>query len=137
MLVAIHSRFKASKQEMTKRILMALDNKYVCAVAHPSGRLINEREPYALDFEKITEKGVERGIAFEVNAHPARLDLHDASVRKVIEAGGKICINTDSHAPDHLRYMTYGVAQARRGWAEVKDVINAWPWKKFEKFIAR
>ncbi|MCX6708618.1 MAG: DNA polymerase/3'-5' exonuclease PolX [Candidatus Woesearchaeota archaeon] len=134
---SVHSRFKSSRQEMTGRILKAFENPYLNIFAHPSGRLIGRREPYDFDFEKVALAAKERGIALECNSYPDRLDLKDVHVRKAIELGCKISIDTDSHSVEHLRFIEFGVAQARRGWAEVKDVINAWPLKKLEKFLRR
>ncbi len=136
-LAAVHSRFKSARQEMTKRILKAFENPYVNALAHPTGRLIGRRDPYELDFEKIAHAAKERGIALECDAYPTRLDLKDVHIRTAIEIGCKISVDTDSHAVDQLRFMEYGVAQARRGWAEEKDVINTWPLHKLQKFLRR
>ncbi len=136
-VASVHSRFKSPKAVMTKRILKALDHPAVRVLGHPSGRLINRREPYQFDFEKIIEKAVKNNIALEINANPDRLDLHDTTVREVVEAGGTLCINTDSHAPDHLQFMEYGIGQARRGWAEEKHVVNTWRWEKFKTFAER
>ncbi len=133
----VHSRFKSSKKEMTDRLLKALDNKYLAILAHPCGRLINQREQYQFDFDKVVEKAIERGVALEINAFPSRLDLHDTLIRSVVERGGKLCINTDSHLADHLSFMQYGLGQARRGWARSQDIINTWTWQKFEKFLSR
>ncbi|MEM3154002.1 MAG: DNA polymerase/3'-5' exonuclease PolX [Candidatus Woesearchaeota archaeon] len=136
-LAAVHSRFKSSRQDMTKRILKAFDNPYVNVLAHPTGRLIGKREPYDFDFERIAQAAKDRGIALECDAYPTRLDLKDTHIRTAIEIGCKITIDTDSHAIDQLRFMEYGVAQARRGWAEEKDVINTWPLGKLQKFLRR
>jgi len=136
-LAAVHSRFKSAKQEMTKRILKAFENPYVNALAHPSGRLIGRREPYDFDFEKIAQAAKDRDIALEVDSYPTRLDLKDSHIRTAIELGCKISIDTDSHAVDQLRFIEFGIAQARRGWAEEKDVINSWSLQKLEKFLRR
>jgi len=136
-LAAVHSRFKSAKQEMTKRILKAFENPYVNALAHPSGRLIGRREPYDFDFEKIAQAAKDRDIALEVDSYPTRLDLKDSHIRTAIEIGCKISIDTDSHAVDQLRFIEFGIAQARRGWAEEKDVINSWSLQKLEKFLRR
>jgi len=136
-LAAVHSRFKSTKQEMTKRILKAFENPYVNVFVHPTGRLIGQRDPYDFDFEKVVKAAKERGIALEVDAYPSRLDLKDSHVKAAVEMGCKISIDTDSHSVDHLRFMELGVAQARRGWAEAKDVINTWQWQKLEKFLRR
>ncbi len=136
-VASVHSRFKSSREDMTKRILKAFENPYLNIFAHPTGRLIGRREPYDFDFEKVAVAAKERGIALEVNSYPDRLDLKDVHIRKAIEVGCKISIDTDSHSVDHLRFIKFGVAQARRGWAEAKDVINTWPLKKLEKFLRR
>jgi DNA polymerase (family 10) len=122
---------------MTKRILKAYENPYVNVFVHPTGRLIGQREPYDFDFEKVASAAKDRGIALEVDAYPNRLDLKDLHVRAAVEMGCKISIDTDSHSTEHLRFMELGIAQARRGWAEAKDVINAWPLQKLEKFLKR
>ena len=136
-LAAVHSRFKSSRQEMTTRILRAFDNPYVNVFVHPTGRLIGQREPYDFDFEKVAKAAKERGIALEVDAYPSRLDLKDLHVKAAVEMGCKISIDTDSHSVEHLRFMELGIAQARRGWAEAKDVINTWPLQKLERFLRR
>jgi len=136
-LAAVHSRFKSTRQDMTKRILKAFENPYVNALAHPTGRLIGRRDPYDFDFEKIAQAAKDRGIALECDAYPTRLDLKDMHIRSAVEIGCKISIDTDSHAVDQLRFMEYGIAQARRGWAEEKDVINTWSLQKLQKFLTR
>jgi len=136
-LVDIHSGFKSSRKEMTARILKAFDNPYVNIFAHPTGRLINQRNPYDFDFEKVAKKAKERGIALEVDSQPARLDLKDTHIRAAVELGCKISISSDAHSVDQLRFMELGIAQARRGWAQEKDVINTWPLKKLERFLKK
>lgn len=134
-IAAVHSRFKSSKEEMTKRIVKALENRYVKILAHPTGRLINSREPYAVDLGKVFAACKANNVWPEINAFPSRLDLNDINAGDAVEKGLKLTINTDSHAVDHLRFMQFGIAAARRGWARKKDIINALPWKKFEKLI--
>jgi len=134
-VAAVHSRFKSPKSEMTKRICRALENPLVTILGHPRGRLINERAPYAIDFEKICETAKANGKLLEINSFPSRLDLDDVNIRAAKELGVKFSIDTDSHAKDHLRFIELGIAQARRGWLGPKDVINTLPLKKFEKFV--
>lgn len=134
-VASVHSRFKQTKEEMTKRILNAIENPYVKCLGHPTGRLIHEREPYEADFEKIFQKAKETKVALEINSFPQRLDLKDTHIKTALEIGAKLAINTDSHNENHLRYIELGIAQARRGWAEAKDVINTLPIKKFEKHL--
>lgn len=134
-VASVHSRFKSLKEEMTNRILKAMDNKYVKILGHPTGRLINERPPYEVDLEKIFEKAKERNIALEINSSPSRLDLSDVNIKKAIEMGVKLVISTDSHSTEHLRFMELGIAQARRGWAKSKDVLNTLSLNKFKKSL--
>lgn len=136
-IAAIHSGFKSSSEDMTKRILKAFENPYVSVFVHPTGRLIGERDPYAFDFEKIAKTAAKKGIALEVDSYPSRLDLKDKMIRDAIGFGCKISISTDSHAVPHLNFMELGVAQARRGWAEAKDIINTRSLSDFKKFLRR
>jgi len=128
--VSIHSRFRSTREEMTERVLRALDNEYVKVFNHPTGRLINERPPYEIDMDKIIERCADRKIALEINSFPSRLDINDQYAKKAIEAGVKLTISTDSHSVDHLRFVEYGVSVARRGWCEKKDVINTMTLKE-------
>lgn len=134
-IAAIHSRFKTPKQEMTQRITKALENKYVNILAHPTGRLINEREAYEVDMEKVLQAAKKNNVAIELNTHPKRLDLTDVNCRRAKELGVKIVINTDAHSIDQLELMKYGVITARRGWLEAKNVINTLPLAKLRKLL--
>ncbi len=136
-VASVHSRFKQGKDEMTKRIIAAIQNKRVHAIGHPTGRLINVRDPYQVDLKKVFAAAVERGVAMELNASPVRLDLKDTHVKQAIEQGVKLVISTDAHSTHHLQNIDLGVAQARRGWAETKDVLNTLPWKRFERYLSR
>jgi len=133
--VSVHSRFKSSKEEMTKRIARALENKYVKILNHPTGRLINEREPYEVDLEYLMQICRDRKIAMEINSSPSRLDLNDIYARKAKEMGVKLVIDTDSHSVDHLRYIQYGVWVARRGWCEKEDILNTQSIEKLKKSL--
>jgi DNA polymerase (family 10) len=134
-LAAIHSRFKMPKDEMTRRVVTALQNKNVNIFVHPSGRLINEREPYELDMEKVFQVAKKNNVAIEVNAHPKRLDLTDINCQRAKELGVKLVIATDAHSTEQLELMKYGVITARRGWLEPKDVINTMPLAKLRKLL--
>ncbi|MFH1826012.1 MAG: DNA polymerase/3'-5' exonuclease PolX [bacterium] len=123
-VASVHSRFKMPKEQMTKRIIKALENKYVTILAHPSGRLINEREPYELDLEAVLQAAKKNNVAIELNAHPYRLDLTDIWCKRAKELGVKIVISTDAHSVEQLELMKYGVITARRGWLEAKDILN-------------
>lgn len=132
--VSVHSGFKTPRDKMTERILAGLDNKHVKVFCHPTGRVIGYRPGYEVDFEKVFEKCAERKIALEVNSFPDRLDLNGENVKKAIEMGCRISIGTDSHNREQLRYIELGVAQARRGWAEKKDVLNTYPLKELCRY---
>jgi DNA polymerase (family 10) len=134
-IAAVHSRFKMSRPEMTKRIISALKNKYVNLLSHPTGRLIGKRAPYEVDLEEILKVAKDTGTHMELNAHPERLDLNDVHCRRAKELGIKIAIDTDAHSANSLNDIQYGVATARRGWLSASDVINTYPIDKLLKAL--
>jgi DNA polymerase (family 10) len=129
-LCAVHSRFKQARAEMTARIVKALSNPYVHILAHPTGRLIGERDPYDVDLEAVFAAAKQHGKAVEINAQPSRLDLNDHHARRAKELGVMLSIDTDTHFLDQLENMTLGVATARRAWITKADVINTMPLGK-------
>ncbi len=133
-VASIHSSFRADN---TKRLIKAMENRYVNIIGHPTGRMINKRKPYDLDFDKIFEKSKETNTFLEINSFPDRLDLSDVNVKAAINAKCKLIINTDSHFIDHLDFMKFGIGTARRGWATKKDVINTNNLDRFLKIIAK
>jgi len=132
---AIHTGFKQSQEQLTRRIISAMDNRYVNIISHPSGRLLGRREAYALDMEKVLKKAKATGTFMEINTFPDRLDLIDVNCRRAKELGVKMAISTDSHKLEHLKFMPLGLSVARRGWLEKKDVINTLPLEKLLKLI--
>lgn len=136
-LGAIHYRFNLSREKQTERFLRAMDNPYLNILAHPTGRLINEREPYDIDLEKIMQKAKENNCILEINAQPSRLDLNDIHSRAAKEIGVKLVISTDSHSTAQYDYMRFGIGQARRGWIEKKNVINTRNIDELRKLIKR
>lgn len=134
-VAAVHSGFKKSKAEMTKRIIKAIENKNVTVFAHPTGRLIGTRSPYEVDLDKVFEAAKANKVILEINAHPNRLDLNDVNAKLAIEKGLKLIINTDAHSTETLKFMQFGIAQARRGWAGERDIINTLPWNQFKKYL--
>ncbi len=114
-----------------------MDNPYFNILAHPTGRMIGDREPYEVDVERVIEAAVERGCFLEVNAHPMRLDLNDVHCKMAKEMGLKLAISTDAHRVDELKYMRFGVGQARRGWLEAEDVLNTRSWEDLKKLLRR
>src|SRR5580658_3729387 len=126
-VASVHSYMSLGREEMTERMLAAIENPYTQIIAHPTGRLLLRREAFDYEMEKILEAAKEHGVAMESNAYPDRLDLKDVHLRMAKQRGVKIVISTDSHATKHLNFMKYGVITARRGWIEKKDVLNALP----------
>ena len=135
--VAVHSHFNLPRREMTERILRAMRNPHADILFHPTGRLIQKREPYDVDMDAIIRTAKETGTALEIDAYPDRLDLKDEHVRKAVEAGVKLVIDSDAHSVNHIRFLEFGVAQARRGWAKKSDVINTRPLKEFLRCLKR
>jgi DNA polymerase (family 10) len=133
--VAIHSNFNLSRDEQTERLIKAMKNPNVDIVFHPTGRILDRREPYDLDIDRIIRAAKETRTVLEIDALPDRLDLKDEYVKKAVEAGVKLAIDSDAHAISHLRFVKYGIAQARRGWAKKSDIVNAWPLEKMKKMI--
>jgi DNA polymerase (family 10) len=127
-VAAVHSHFKMTPEEMTERLLSALSNETVDVLAHPTGRIIGEREGYGFDMERVMRAAKDNGVALEVNSFPERLDLNDVQCAIARERGVTVCINTDAHNVRQLDNMVYGVATARRGWVPPGMVLNALPW---------
>jgi DNA polymerase (family 10) len=136
-VASVHSGFGFSRDKQTERILRAMDNPNFHILAHPTGRLINERDPYEVDLEKVMQGALDRGCYLEVNALPNRLDLDDVHARMAKEMGLKLSISTDAHRVSELAYMRFGVGQARRGWLEPDDVLNTRSWRDLHKLLKR
>ena len=132
---AVHSHLGLSARKQTERILRAMDHPRLQVLAHPTGRLIGSRDTYALELERIIEGAVERGCWLELNAQPMRLDLSDVWVRAARDVGVKISIASDAHSPEQLDYMRFGVAQARRGWIEKRDVVNTFGLSRLRRLM--
>lgn len=130
-VASIHSYMNMDRSEMTERLLAGVENPYTHIIAHPTGRLLLRRDPFAYDMEKVLDAAKKYGVAMECNAAPDRLDLNDVHLRMAKQRGVKITISTDAHSTTHLGFMKYGVATARRGWIEKKDVINTLPLDQF------
>ena len=132
-MAGIHSNLKMPRVQMTERVTRAMRNPNVDIISHPTGRLINERDEYQIDLDAIFKLAKETGTILEIDSSPKRLDLKDQNIRRAKEAGVKMIINTDTHRKDQMRFMEFGIAQARRGWAEKEDIINCWPLEKLLK----
>lgn len=136
-VASIHSQFKLPQEKQTERIMRAMDRPCFTIFAHPSGRLLTEREPYAVDIPRLIEHAAKRGCFMELNAHPLRLDLNDIHCRFARDHGVLVSIDTDAHSVADLDNVRFGIGQARRGWLEKKDVLNARPLKDLMPLLAR
>jgi DNA polymerase (family 10) len=134
-VASVHSNFNQTKNKMTKRLIAAMESGYVNILGHPTGRKIKTKKPYPIDMEKLFEASKRTETYLEINAIPERLDLGDFHARAAKEAGCKLVINTDAHKKEHLKYMRLGIATARRGWMEEKDIINTLPLKGLMKLL--
>lgn len=126
-IASVHSGLRQPREEITARVVRAMQNPYVDIIGHPLGRILGQRDETAIDVETLLQVAVETGTALEVNAIPLRLDLDDVHIRRAIGMGARLAINSDAHNPAGLNAMTFGVATARRGWAEPKDILNTLP----------
>lgn len=136
-VAAVHGHFGLSRARQTARILAALDNPLVRILAHPTGRLIGEREPYDVDMLAVMRKARSRGVALELNAHPDRLDLNEVHCRMAKDEGVMVAIGSDAHGTDGFEVLRYGVGQARRGWLEAGEVLNTRPLAGVRRWLAR
>jgi len=131
----IHIAFKMDRKTATKRIIRAMENEYVHAIAHPTCRMIGRREPFDLDIEEIMDVAKKTDTFLEINAFPDRLDLKDSHVKLAKERGVKIILGSDTHFVVNLPFMRFGIATARRGWLEKKDILNTYSQNDIEKIL--
>lgn len=136
-LVSVHSFMNMSSVEMTHRVIRALEHPEVDILAHPTGRILNRRQPFPMDVDAVLQAASSLNVAVELNAHPSRLDLHDRHVRRAKELGVMVAINTDAHSVQDLDLMSYGVDQAKRGWLEAGDVLNTLSLEDFQAWRNR
>jgi DNA polymerase (family 10) len=136
-VASVHYGQRQSRQQITDRIVAALENPHVSAIAHPTGRLINQREAYEVELEEVFAAAKKQGKLLELNAHPSRLDLNDVHCAAAKALGVPIVISTDAHSVEGLQVMRYGVLQARRGGLTKDDVANARPWTEMQQLIGR
>ncbi|NYZ78170.1 PHP domain-containing protein [Candidatus Micrarchaeota archaeon] len=132
-VASVHSAFNLPTEEQTQRVLRALDNEFVHALGHPTGRKLNKRDAYEIDLQLVFEKARDNKVLLEINSWPERLDLNDVNARQAVKTGATLVINTDAHSTQQLENMRLGIATARRGWAERKNVANALSFKDFER----
>lgn len=129
--VAVHSHFTLSRDDMTARIIRAMRNPHADILFHPTGRVIQRREAYDVDMEALIAEAKATGTVLEIDAFPDRLDLRDDHIRRAVQAGVKLTIDSDAHSANHIRYLSFGVDQARRGWATKDDILNTRPLQAF------
>ena len=134
---SIHTKFDLSSEKQTNRILRAMDNPCMHILGHPTGRLINQRDAYDVNIERIIDAAADRGCNLEHNAQPDLLDLTDVHCLLAKETGVMIAVSTDAHSTSELQFMKYGIHQARRGWLEADDVINTRSWSELQKLLQR
>ena len=134
---AVHSAMNQSQEQMTRRIIRAIENPDVDVLAHPTSRLLPGREPVAVDMEAIFQTAVRTNTALEINAMPSRLDLKDIHTYRARELGVKLVINTDAHSTEHLEFMRFGVGVARRGWCQAEDILNTRPLKEVIAYLRK
>lgn len=136
-IAAVHTRFKLSREDQTRRICTAMENPYVFGIGHPTGRLLGERDAYELDINAVIEAAARTGTALEISANPHRLDLNDRHARLAHAAGAPLFISTDAHRPEHFDFMAFGVRVARRAWLEKGAIVNTLPGRSLLKALHR
>ena len=136
-IIAVHTRFKMTREAMTRRIVKAMEREHADILGHPTGRLLGQRDPYEVDVEAIVDAAARTGTALEINGAPERLDFKDTHARLAKGRGVRLVIGTDAHTGDHLLNMKFGVSTARRGWVEARDVLNTLPAAKLLEAFGR
>ena len=136
-IASAHTGWKTPEKQMTERIITALENKNLDILGHPTGRIIQQREPFAINLEQIYDVAREKKKIVEIDGIPDRLDLRDVDIKAAIEKGVMLCIDSDAHTPDQLKYMEFGIYNAKRGWAEAKNIINTKSYKELPKFLPK
>jgi DNA polymerase (family X) len=136
-IASVHTAFNMYEEDMTKRVIKAIENPHINILGHPTGRLINQRPPYKIDMEKVLKACAINNVCVEINSSPMRLDLYDYYCKMAKSLGVKIAINTDGHHTSQMKNLAFGTAVARRGWLTKNDVINTWPIEKLKKFLKK
>jgi DNA polymerase (family X) len=134
-MASIHAGFDQPRERLTERVLAALENPHVDCIGHPTGRKLNRRPPYELDFERVCARAAETGTFLELNSQADRLDLDDTHARAAVEAGVRVVVSTDAHRTWELDSLELGVGQARRGWVTADHVVNARPWREVRRML--
>ena len=135
-IVSLHVSLGQPREQVMARLLKAIENPHVDMIAHPTGRLLPERDGADLDMERVLEAAARTQTILEINANPRRLDLRDTHVRRALELGVKLAINTDAHHVDQFDLLPFGIATAQRGWATAENVVNTWPLEKLREAVS-
>ncbi|MGQ0604449.1 MAG: DNA polymerase/3'-5' exonuclease PolX [Anaerolineales bacterium] len=134
-VASLHTSLRQEREKITARLIHAIQNRHVDIIGHPTGRMLPDRDGADLDMEAVLRAAAENGVALEVNANPQRLDLDGVYVKRALELGCVLAIDTDAHHPDHFNFAHFGVGTARRGWATTEDVINCWPVERLLQWL--
>jgi DNA polymerase (family 10) len=135
-IASLHTSLRQSRERVTRRLMNAIQNPHVDLIAHPTGRLIGQREGADLDMESILQAAADHDVILEINANPERLDLNDVFARRALELGCRLAINTDAHRLEHLDFRQYGLGVARRAWATADQVVNCWTAARLKRWAA-
>jgi DNA polymerase (family 10) len=136
-IASLHHGFSQSREQATRRLLVAMENPFVDIIGHPTGRLLGRRDPFDLDMEAVIDKAAETGTIMELNEHPERLDLNDVHLRMARKRGVRVAIDTDAHEAGQFSHIRWGIATARRGWIAPGDVLNAQPLDVMRSWLKR
>jgi DNA polymerase (family 10) len=135
-VASLHTGLRQPREQVTHRLISAVENRHVDIIGHPTGRLFPDREGADLDMEAVLQAAAASGVALEINAHPSRLDLDDVYAFRALELGCLLAIDTDAHHPSNFEFAHFGVGIARRAWATPERVINTWPADKLRRWLA-
>jgi DNA polymerase (family 10) len=136
-VASIHRGFRQDREQLTARVIKAMQNPHVDIIGHPTGRLLGRREPYAIDMEQIIKMAAKTGTVLEINASPDRLDINDVHASEARIAGARIVINTDAHSQAEFDNMHLGISVARRAWLTQDHVINTWPLAPIQEYFSQ
>jgi DNA polymerase (family 10) len=134
-IASLHTALGQPREQVTQRLLNAINNPHVDMIGHPTGRLLPDRAGADIDMDVVMATAAATGTILEINANPARLDLRDIHVRMAVDRGVKIAVNTDAHRAEEFELLHYGIATAQRGWATASDIVNTWPIEQLLQYI--
>jgi DNA polymerase (family 10) len=136
-IASVHSGFSQDRQQMTDRLVKAIENPFVDILGHPTGRLLLKREPYPVDMEAVVDAAARHGVALEINCQVNRLDLNDVHAKLARDRGVRVTISSDAHSRGGFNRLRWGILMARRGWLRPDDVLNTRPFDEFRSLLRR